>query len=77
MACHQHFVHQGGFAVVDVGDDGNISDILHVNNLFRDAKVRIFNEKLIICFVIIALYLIYFSFITKIFTSKLGDCYLL
>jgi hypothetical protein len=30
VARKKHFVDEGGFAVVDVGDDGNVSNVLHL-----------------------------------------------
>ena len=34
-ALPQHGIHQGGLAVVDVGDDGEVSELGHGRTLFR------------------------------------------
>ena len=53
LSGEEHFVHQGGLPVVDVGDDGDVADRLHKGGgfwgcRFKRAKVRVFVQAKLI-----------------------------
>jgi hypothetical protein len=41
LSCQEHFIYQGRFTMIDVRDDGNISNLSHII-FFDGAKVGTF-----------------------------------
>ncbi len=45
VSCKQHFVHQCGLAMVNVCDNGNVSDVLHIDFQFRLQNYYVIKHK--------------------------------
>ena len=48
MSRQHHFINQRCFTMVNVGNDGNVPNILHTIYLYLRAKLRLFSEKVLL-----------------------------